>query len=236
MEPEMPRASLEGGDLPGYPCFFQDQENSGDRGGWRRRQGVAPRRGSVISWCESGVAAKSFVNSPSLENGRSLIFELGSQNPGTPSSCPFSSPSLSNEAALHALCVYDSGAKAVCTSEVNILCWGGDLAKSSFTLEPWSCRACDVRGMCTCLHLHASVLTHTYAPVCVSACRINKTFKIQNSVLIVIKNSLSPNLKSDWVKTTSLLRLARKRVGGLLNVSPEVRHRQIQESKNRSPA
>lgn len=43
------------------------------------------------------------------------MFGLGGQDSGTPLSCPFSFPSLSNEAALNALCVYDSGVKAVCT-------------------------------------------------------------------------------------------------------------------------
>lgn len=206
----MSRASLEGGDLPGCPRCFQDQENSGERGGWRSSQGMALRRSSIINvvwkWLNW---KKELVNSPPLENGRSLVFRLGSRDPGIPFSCP-----LSYEAALNALCVYDSGVKAACTSQVERVLLGLDLAKSYFMLEPQSCWVYGVRGVCVyvcvcVLYFCVSVLARTSAPFCVSAYIIRKTFKIQSSVLI------SPNLKSDWVKTTPLLWLASKRVGVL---------------------
>lgn len=71
--------------------------------------------------------------------------------------------------------------------KLNVHCWGRDLAKSYFTLEPQSWGTCGTHGvrvcLCVCICIYVSELTHTSAPICVSA-YIIKTSKIQNSVLI----------------------------------------------------
>lgn len=124
----------------------------------------------------------------------------GKPRPGIPSSGPGS-----QEAALNALGVYDSGVTAVarvqrwtCAARFGV--WRSSASYSGPSLSECVC-------LFICLHIC------TYVRLCV----YNQK-DIQNAKHCfnrILKNSLSTNLNLEWVKTTSLIWLARKRFGVL---------------------
>lgn len=114
-------------------------------------------------WYESGLAERA-CQFPFFRKWKKPDLSAGKPRPWTPFSCL-----LSYEAALNALCVYDSGVKAMRASKG--LGSGKVLlhAKASAFLSVWcACCACVHLCVCVCVLISTHCYIHTY--VCTHIC------------------------------------------------------------------